>query len=487
MRPTARVRRPRIFSTSSTVPPGRRSASSSIGFRPTFRGMPHGLARFDGTAPLRTRRSAQGRTPGLGYAHLQLRPQRSARLSHFQRAVLVEAVSHRRTASGCGGLDALPRLFAQPGEWIPNRYGGRENLEAIELSAALQRTRPRGPGRRHHCRGVHLLPRRLRPGLPGRTGLHHEMEHGLDARHARLLLRKIRSTASTTTTTSRSACSTPSRRTSSCPSRTTKWCTASVACSARCPATTGSSSPTSRAFLGYMYGHPGKKLLFMGSEIGQYEEWNQESSVRWELLHYDYHRKLTDTRARVEPTSIEPNRRSTGGLQLRRASSGSTSADAEKSTIAFLRRAEDPDDFLVFSATSPGAAIPLPRRCPAAGRTTRRSSTATPPCSEAATWATRAAFSPRPCPSTNARTASPSPCLPWASWCSGNAEAKEKARGGRPEPHETDQPPPRSVRWFSPVCHLARGNCHSRQSGFTTAAITRTGPIRPDSRNGESL
>ena len=47
-----------------------------------------------------------------------------------------------------------------------------------------------------------------------------------------------------------------------------------------------------RAFLGYMYAHPGKKLLFMGCEIGQYEEWNSDSSVRWELLNFDYHRKL---------------------------------------------------------------------------------------------------------------------------------------------------------------------------------------------------
>src|SRR4029077_17850393 len=47
-----------------------------------------------------------------------------------------------------------------------------------------------------------------------------------------------------------------------------------------------------RAFLAYMFGHPGKKLLFMGSDIGHYEEWNHNASVRWELLQYDYHRKL---------------------------------------------------------------------------------------------------------------------------------------------------------------------------------------------------
>jgi 1,4-alpha-glucan branching enzyme len=47
-----------------------------------------------------------------------------------------------------------------------------------------------------------------------------------------------------------------------------------------------------RAFLTYMYAHPGKKLLFMGSEIGQWNEWNHDRSVEWELLQFEPHRKL---------------------------------------------------------------------------------------------------------------------------------------------------------------------------------------------------
>jgi 1,4-alpha-glucan branching enzyme len=47
-----------------------------------------------------------------------------------------------------------------------------------------------------------------------------------------------------------------------------------------------------RLFLAYMYAHPGKKLTFMGSEIGQYEEWNEEDSVRWHLTQYGFHRQL---------------------------------------------------------------------------------------------------------------------------------------------------------------------------------------------------
>src|SRR5262249_19163241 len=39
-----------------------------------------------------------------------------------------------------------------------------------------------------------------------------------------------------------------------------------------------------RLLLGYMYTQPGKKLLFMGGEIGQEDEWDHESSVQWNLL-----------------------------------------------------------------------------------------------------------------------------------------------------------------------------------------------------------
>src|SRR6185437_13498638 len=66
-----------------------------------------------------------------------------------------------------------------------------------------------------------------------------------------------------------------------------------------------------RAFLSYMYAHPGKKLLFMGSEIGQTSEWNYQAQVEWWLLQFPIHQRFKafcaalNTLYRSEPAMYE--------------------------------------------------------------------------------------------------------------------------------------------------------------------------------------
>jgi 1,4-alpha-glucan branching enzyme len=111
-----------------------------------------------------------------------------------------------------------------------------------------------------------------------------------------------------------------------------------------------------RAFLAFMYGHPGKKLLFMGSDIGQSSEWNSNGSVEWDLLTFDYHRKLQGLTAelnrfyRSEPSLYEVDFQYTGFEWV-------DFHDAEGSVIAFLRRAENSADFLMFCCNF----TPVPR------------------------------------------------------------------------------------------------------------------------------
>lgn len=49
-----------------------------------------------------------------------------------------------------------------------------------------------------------------------------------------------------------------------------------------------------RSMLAYMYTHPGKKLLFMGSEFGQFKEWDYEDELDWALLKFDMHKKTQE-------------------------------------------------------------------------------------------------------------------------------------------------------------------------------------------------
>ena len=110
-----------------------------------------------------------------------------------------------------------------------------------------------------------------------------------------------------------------------------------------------------RAFLAYMYVHPGKKLLFMGSEIGDWNEWAHDRSLPWELLQYDFHNKLQTYASelnrlyRSHPALYEVDFNYTGFEWI-------DFHDVENSIISFLRRAAD-GRFIIFACNF----TPVPR------------------------------------------------------------------------------------------------------------------------------
>jgi 1,4-alpha-glucan branching enzyme len=112
-----------------------------------------------------------------------------------------------------------------------------------------------------------------------------------------------------------------------------------------------------RAFLAYMWVHPGKKLLFMGQEIGQREEWNHNAGVPWHVLEFPLHRRLQDMVRelnrfyRANPALHQVDFHYTGFEWL-------DFHDWESSIIAFIRRADDPKDWLLVCCNF----TPVPRQ-----------------------------------------------------------------------------------------------------------------------------
>jgi 1,4-alpha-glucan branching enzyme len=101
-----------------------------------------------------------------------------------------------------------------------------------------------------------------------------------------------------------------------------------------------------RALYGLMYGHPGKKLLFMGAEFAQWDEWNHDKSLDWHLLEHAPHQGvqnwLRDLNRfyRSEPALHEIDFDWRGFEWI-------DSQDADNSVLSFIRRGRSGDDFVV--------------------------------------------------------------------------------------------------------------------------------------------
>lgn len=103
-----------------------------------------------------------------------------------------------------------------------------------------------------------------------------------------------------------------------------------------------------RLLFGYMYGHPGKKLLFMGGEFGQWVEWRSYQSLDWHLLEYEPHRGMQQfvrdlNRLLVaEPALHKIDFEYTGFEWI-------DFHDSESSIIAFLRKGPEEGSELLFA------------------------------------------------------------------------------------------------------------------------------------------
>ncbi len=111
-----------------------------------------------------------------------------------------------------------------------------------------------------------------------------------------------------------------------------------------------------RLLFGYMYGHPGKKLLFMGAELGQWDEWYHEKSLDWQLLDYPGHQG-------VQKWVQDLNHFYRKELALHEVDFSNDGfqwvdfRDAEASVIAFLRKGKESGNVVMVAANF----TPVPR------------------------------------------------------------------------------------------------------------------------------
>ena len=102
-----------------------------------------------------------------------------------------------------------------------------------------------------------------------------------------------------------------------------------------------------RAAYGFMYGHPGKKLLFMGQEYGQVSEWNENEELPWHVLEYPVHKniqeyvKALNELYRTQPALYQRDFYPDGFEWV-------NCSRSQDNIVSFLRKTEKPEDTLLF-------------------------------------------------------------------------------------------------------------------------------------------
>jgi 1,4-alpha-glucan branching enzyme len=302
---------------------------------------PHGLGRFDGTALYEHEDWRQGfhkdwNTLIYNYGRREVMNfLLSSALCWYDRfhldGVRVDAVASMLY------LD----YSREEGEWIPNRYGGRENLEAIaflkrlnELSYGMHEgvttiaeestawpavSRPvylggLGFGFKWNMGWMHDTLRYISKNPIHRKFHHNDLTFGLLYAFSENFV---------------------------LPLSHDEVVHGKGSILGRMPGDEWQRFANLRAYYAFMWTHPGKKLLFMGSEFAQSAEWNHNHSLDWHLLQFDYHRgvqqlirdlnKIFHDERALHELDAEPE-----GFEWIDA------ANWEESVLSFVRRGRDP-------------------------------------------------------------------------------------------------------------------------------------------------
>jgi len=306
----------------------------------------HGLARFDGTALYEHEDPRQGVQPDWGTLIFNYS-------RHEVRNFLLTNALYWLESFHIDGLrvDAVASMLyldysKKAGEWVPNQFGGRENLDAIDFLRELNTlTHQEHPGTVTIAEESTAFPAVSRPTWVG--GLGFTFKWNMGWMHDIL------------TYTSKDPVFRRWEHQHLTFSMLYAWNENFIlpfshdevvhgkgSMLSKIPGDEWQKAATLRALYLFMCVHPGKKLQFMGNEIGQWREWDHDSSLDWHLLEQPIHggleRFVMDLNRlyRAEPALHQVDFDAKGFAWI-------DCNDHESSVISLIRRAQDPHDWIV--------------------------------------------------------------------------------------------------------------------------------------------
>ena len=233
-----------------------------------------------------------------------------------------------------------------PGEWVPNQFGGRENLEAVDfLKKFNEIMHGEFPGMLTFAEESTAWPMVSRPTYMGGLGfgqkwnmgwMHDTLEYfSRDPIHRRFHHGNI--TFSLIYAFNENFI---------LPFSHDEVVHGKQSMLAKMPGDDWQKFANLRCLYAYMFAHPGKKLLFMGCELGQWSEWNFKESVDWHLLQFAPHQRLLDFVSTLNATyqrqaALHEVDFTWDGFEWIEYQ------DGDNSVLAFLRKAKDGEGLVV--------------------------------------------------------------------------------------------------------------------------------------------
>lgn len=252
----------------------------------------YGLYKFDGTCLYEDNNPKKGQRDSWGTCLFNF--QRYEVISFLISAVMFWFDKYHVDGMRIGAVSSMLYLDygKKDGEWVPNRFGGKENLEAVDFIKRLNKVvHMYHPSALTFAEENTSWPKLTLPIEDGGLGFDYKWNMGWmnDTLHYMSLDPLWRPFNHDNLTFSFFYAFSEKFI---LPISHDEVAHGKGSLISKMPGDYDSKFAGVRAFITYMYAHPGKKLVFMGSEIGQFDEWDSDSGIQWDLLNFEKHNAL---------------------------------------------------------------------------------------------------------------------------------------------------------------------------------------------------